>query len=82
MKGFLTNGELMEAVRALDYEVQYKVCEAFYQLLKGFDWSDRLMFQRFEDSFTMIDAENLEEHFVELLLLRSKRMIQLWFLWG
>ena len=47
MKGFLTNGELMEAVRALGYEVQYKVCEAFYQLLKGFDWSDRLMFQRF-----------------------------------
>lgn len=24
------------------------------------------MFHRFEDSFTMIDAENLEEHFVEL----------------
>ena len=31
-----------------------------------FDWSDRLMFQRFEESFSMIDAENLEEHFVEL----------------
>ena len=24
------------------------------------------MFHRFEDSFTMIDAENLEEHFIEL----------------
>ena len=24
------------------------------------------MFQRFEESFTMIDAENQEEHFVEL----------------
>ena len=24
------------------------------------------MFLRFEESFTMIDAENLEEHFVEL----------------
>ena len=24
------------------------------------------MFQRFEESFTMIDAENLEAHFVEL----------------
>ena len=66
MKGFLTSGELMEAVRALDYEAQYKVCEAFYKLSKGFDWSDRLMSQRFEESFTMIDAENLEEHFVEL----------------
>ena len=66
MKGFQTSGELMEAVRALDYMAQYKVCEAFYKLSKGFDWSDRLMFQRFEESFTMIDAENLEEHFVEL----------------
>ena len=65
-KGFQTSGELMEAVRDLDYKAQYKVCEAFYKLSKGFDWSDRLMFQRFEESFTMIDAENLEEHFVEL----------------
>ena len=64
--GFQTSRELMETVRALDYKDQYKVCEAFYKLSKGFDWSDRLMFQRFEESFTMIDAENLEEHFVEL----------------
>ena len=66
MKGFQTSGELMEAVRTLDYKAQYKVCEAFYKLSKGFDWSDRLMFQRFEESLTMIDAEKLEEHFVEL----------------
>ena len=66
MKGFQTNGEMMEAVMALNYKAQYKVCEAFYKLSKGFDWSDRLMFQRFEESFTMIDAENLEAHFVEL----------------
>ena len=64
--GFKTSGELMKAVRALDYKTQYKVCEAFYKLSKGFDWSDRLMFQRFEESFTMIDAKNLEEHLVEL----------------
>ena len=56
----------MEAVRALDYNAQYNVCEAFYKLSKDFDWSDRLMFQRFEEPFIMIDAENLEEHFVEL----------------
>ena len=65
-KCFQTSGELMKAVRALNYKAQYKVCVAFYKLSKGFDWSDRLMFQRFEESFTMIDAENLEEHFVEL----------------
>ena len=58
MKGFLTSGELMEAVRALDYKAQYKVCETFYKLSKGFDWSDRLMFQRFEESLTMIDAKD------------------------
>ena len=50
-KGFQTSGELMEAVRALDYKAQYKVYEAFYKLSKGFDWGDRLMFQRFEESF-------------------------------
>ena len=66
MKGFQTSGELMEAVRSLDYKAQYKVCEAFYKLSKDFDWSDRLMFQWFEESFSMIDAENLEVHFVEL----------------
>jgi hypothetical protein len=63
---FLTSGQLMVTIRALDYKAQYKVCEASYKLSKGFDWSDRLMSQRFEESFTMIDAENLEEHFVEL----------------
>lgn len=63
---FQTSGELMDAVGALDYKVQYKVCETFNKLSKGFDWSERLMFQRFEESFSMIDAENLEVHFVEL----------------
>ena len=38
IKGFQTSGELMEAVRALDYKAQYKVCEAFYKLSKDFDW--------------------------------------------
>ena len=31
----MTSGELMEAVRALDYKAQYKVCETFYKLSKG-----------------------------------------------
>lgn len=66
MREFQTSGELMEAVRALDYNAQYKICEVIYKQSKGFYWSDRLMFQRFEESFSMLDAENLEEHFVEL----------------
>lgn len=65
-KGFQTSGELVEAVRALDYKAQYKVCEAFYNLSKGFDWSDRLMFHRLEESLSIIDAKNREAHFVEL----------------
>ena len=39
------------------------MCEAFNKLSRDYDWSDRLMFQRFEESFALIDAENLEEHF-------------------
>ena len=65
-KDFHTSGQLMEAIRALDYKAQYMVCEALYKISKEIDWSDRWMFQRFEESFTMIDAENLEAHFVEL----------------
>ena len=65
-KKYNSSSELMEAVRALDYKQQYKVCETFYKLSKDFDWSERLMFQRFEESFSLIDAENLEECFVEL----------------
>lgn len=34
----------------LDYKGQYKACEAFYKLSKDFDWSNRLMFQRLEES--------------------------------
>ena len=34
-KEFQTSGELMEAVRALDYKALYKVCEAFYNVNSG-----------------------------------------------
>ena len=32
-KNFLTSGKLMEAVRKLDYMGQYRVCEAFFQMM-------------------------------------------------
>ena len=32
-KEFLTSGLLMEAVRRLDYKGQYKVCEAFFNMM-------------------------------------------------
>lgn len=39
-KEFLTSGLLMEAVRKLDYKEQYKVCEAFNQILMEEDSCD------------------------------------------
>lgn len=32
-KEFLTSGQLMEAVRKLGYKEQYKVCEAFFNMM-------------------------------------------------
>lgn len=32
-KGFLTSGQLIEEVRKLNYKVQYKVCETFFQMM-------------------------------------------------
>lgn len=47
---FLTSGQLMEAVRKLDYKVQYKVYEAFFQMMveEGFV-DDSEMCLRFHD---------------------------------
>ena len=65
-KKFYSSGELMEAVRKLDYNQQYKVCEEFYKILKSLHEDSRVMFQRFYESFELIDPEGLEEYFVEL----------------
>lgn len=32
-KKYSTSNELMKDVRSLDYQQQYKVCEAFYQMM-------------------------------------------------
>lgn len=53
---FLTSSRLMEAVRALDYKQQYKVCEAFFNMMieEGFgDDSERCII--FKDSFQEIN---------------------------
>ena len=44
-KEFLTSGQLMEAVRKLDYKGQYKVCEAFFNMMmeEGFITAYRLL---------------------------------------
>lgn len=66
-KEFLTSNQLMEAVRKLDYKQQFKVCEAFYQMMSedGFG-DDGEMGLRFQDSFTEINPKYLEDSIKEL----------------
>ena len=65
-KKYSFSGELMKDVRTLDYKQQYKVCEKFYKILKSLHEDSRMMYQRFYESFELIDSEALEEYFVEL----------------
>ena len=66
-KEFLTSGQLMEAVRKLDYKGQYKVCEAFYNMMmeEGVG-DDSEMCLRFHDTFEEIDPRYLEDSLMEL----------------
>lgn len=65
-KKYSTSGELMKDIRSLDYQQQYKVCEKFYKILKGLHQDSRVMYQRFYESFELIDPDGLEEFLVEL----------------
>ena len=66
-KDFLTSGQLMEAVRKQDYKVQYKVCEAFFQIMteEGFG-DDSEMCLRFHDTFEDIKPRLLEDSLMQL----------------
>ena len=67
-KKFYSSGELMEAVKALDYKKKYEVLKAFYLLLikVGFSGDDSLMCGRFKESFSLIDPLLVESSFVPL----------------
>ena len=69
-KKYSFSGELMKDVRTLDYKQQYKVCEKFYKILKSLHEDSRMMYQRFYESFELIDSEDLEEYIVELHCMR------------
>lgn len=64
---FLTSGQLMEVVRKLDYKVQFKVFEAFFQMMieEGFG-DDSEMCLRFHDTFENINPRFLESSLKEL----------------
>lgn len=63
----MTSGQLMEVVRKLDYKVQYKVCEAFFQMMieEGFG-DDNEMCLRFHDTFEEINPRFLESNLMQL----------------
>lgn len=64
---FQTSGQLMEAVRKLDFKEQYKVCETFYQILKEEEsCDDSVMCGRFQESFEEIEPSLPESSFVPL----------------
>lgn len=63
---FNSNG-LMDVVRALDYKQQYKVCEAFFNLMveEGFgDDSEKCLI--FHDSFQGINPRFLDRYLKEM----------------
>lgn len=66
-KRFLTSGKLMEAVRKLDYMGQYRVCEAFFDMMveEGFG-DDSEMCLRFHDLFENIPPDFVEDYMMEL----------------
>ena len=65
-KKYSTSSELMRDVRSLDYQQQYKVCEKFYKILKDLHEDSRVMYQRFYESFELIDPDGQKESMVEL----------------
>lgn len=66
-KDFLTSSQLMEAVRKLDYKVQYMVCEAFFNMMveEGFV-DDSEMCLRFHDTFEDINPRCLDDSLMQL----------------
>lgn len=66
-KEFLTSGQLMVEVRKLDYKVQFKVCEVFFQMMieEGFG-DESEMCLRFHATFEDINPQFLESSLKEL----------------
>lgn len=66
-KEFLTSGQLMEVLRKLDYKVQYKVCETFFQMMveEGFG-DDSEMCLRYHDTYEEINPRYLDDSLMQL----------------
>lgn len=61
------SSRLMEAVRKLDYKGQYKVCEAFFNMMMEEEFGDDSeMGLRFHDTFEEINPRFLESDLMQL----------------
>lgn len=59
--------DLMEAVRALDYQGRYRVCYAFYDaIIKYSRWDNNRFCQLFDDIYESIDPEMLDEEILKI----------------
>ena len=61
------SSELMDAVRALDYKSQYKVCYAFYDaIIKYSRWDNNRFCLLFDDIYEAIDPDMLNEEMLRI----------------
>ena len=59
--------DLMEAVRALDYQGRFRVCEAFYDaIIKYPRWDNNRFCLLFDDIYESIDPEMLDEEILKI----------------
>lgn len=64
---YFSSNSLQEAVKALDYKGQYRVCVAFYnEIIKYPRWDNNRFGLLFDDLFESIDPKNLEEELLRL----------------
>jgi len=61
------SSELMNAVRALDYKAQYKVCYAFYDaIIKYPRWDNNRFCLLFDEIYEAIDPDILDEEILRI----------------
>lgn len=61
------SSELMNAVRALDYKAQYKVCYAFYDaIIKYSRWDNNRFCLLFDEIYEAIDPDMLDEEMLRI----------------
>lgn len=65
--GYLTCGQLMEAVRKLDYKGQYKVCYTFYdEIIKYPQWDKNEFCLFFDELYERINPDMLDEEILKI----------------